>query len=180
MGAQFSEKGSSGMKMPASVMGMNVAAWVRGRCVIAAGLALLALPVVGATQAKADFRVCNATPNLIGVGIGYRTKAGWVTEGWWHVEGSKCKTLIEGPLSSRFYYLYAEDAERGGRWDGPITMCVAEKEFKIAGVTDCVARGFQRAGFQEYDTGEQGSWMVQLTDDPASGGDAAATGTPPQ
>ena len=124
----------------------------------------------------ADFRVCNATQNLVGVGIGYRAKAGWVTEGWWHIDGSSCKTLIEGPLSSRFYYLYAEDAERGGRWDGPINMCVAEKEFKIAGVTDCVARGFQRAGFQEYDTGEQASWMVQLTDEPATGGDAADDG----
>ena len=79
-------------------------------------------------------------------------------------------------MSSRYYYLYAEDAERGGRWDGPINMCVAEKEFKIAGVNDCVARGFQRAGFQEYDTGEQASWMVQLTDEPATDGAAAATG----
>jgi uncharacterized membrane protein len=181
MRAQFSEKGFSGMKMPASRdTGLIVAACMRGRYAIAAGAMLLALPAIGTSEAKADFRVCNATPNLVGVGIGYRTKAGWVTEGWWHVEGSKCKTLIEGPLSSRFYYLYAEDAERGGRWDGPVTMCVAEKEFKIAGVTDCVARGFQRAGFQEYDTGEQASWMVQLTDQPATGGDAGATGTQPQ
>lgn len=130
-----------------------------------------------ASDARADFRVCNATQNLVGVGIGYRAKAGWVTEGWWHIEGSTCKTLIEGPLSSRFYYLYAEDSERGGRWDGPISMCVAEKEFKIAGVADCVARGFQRAGFKEYDTGEQASWMVQLTDEPATDGTAAVTGT---
>ncbi len=97
---------------------------------------------MGSSQARADFRVCNATQNLVGVGIGYRAKAGWVTEGWWHIEGSSCKTLIEGPLSSRFYYLYAEDAERGGRWDGPVNMCVAEKEFKIAGVNDCFARGY--------------------------------------
>src|SRR5690606_6418361 len=75
-----------------------------------------------ASPALADFRVCNATQNLVGVGIGYRAKAGWITEGWWHIEASSCKTLIEGPLSSRFYYLYAEDAERGGRWDGPISM----------------------------------------------------------
>ena len=108
---------------------------------------------------------------------GYRAKTGWVTEGWWHIDGSTCKTLIEGPLSSRYYYLYAEDAERGGRWDGPINMCVAEKEFKIAGVNDCFARGFQKAGFQEYDTGEQASWMVQLTDEPATDGSAAVTGT---
>ena len=72
-------------------------------------------------------------------------------------------------MSSRYYYLYAEDAERGGRWEGPVNMCVAEKEFKIAGLNDCFARGFQRAGFQEYDTGEQSSWMVQMTDDPATG-----------
>ena len=143
-------------------------------------LAIPALPLIAAfaaSPARADFRVCNATQNLVGVGIGYRAKAGWITEGWWHIEGSSCKTLIEGPLSSRFYYLYAEDAERGGRWDGPINMCVAEKEFKIAGVTDCVARGFQRAGFQEYDTGEQASWMVQLTDEPATGGAPATPGT---
>ncbi len=134
-------------------------------------LALLAQ----AAPAHADFRVCNATQSLVGVGIGYRAKAGWITEGWWHIEASSCKTLIEGPLSSRFYYLYAEDAERGGRWDGPINMCVAEKEFKIAGVTDCVARGFQRAGFQEYDTGEQSSWMVQLTEQPTTDGASSPT-----
>ncbi len=138
--------------------------------------ALVIAPLMAATPARADFRVCNATQNLVGVGIGYRAKAGWITEGWWHIDASSCKTLIEGPLSSRFYYLYAEDAERGGRWDGPISMCVAEKEFKIAGVADCVARGFQRAGFQEYDTGEQASWMVQLTDQPANDGDAPTAG----
>lgn len=129
-----------------------------------------ALAALSAAPAFADFRVCNATQNLVGVAIGYRAKSGWITEGWWHVEGSTCKTLIEGALSSRYYYLYAEDAERGGRWDGPVSMCVAEKEFKIAGVADCFARGFQRAGFQEHDTGEQSSWMVQLTDEPASDG----------
>lgn len=162
---------------------MELAGGARTRSAFAMLFLFLAIPLftaVAATPAHADFRVCNATQSLVGVGIGYRAKAGWITEGWWHIEGSTCKTLIEGPLSSRFYYLYAEDAERGGRWDGPINMCVAEKEFKIAGVTDCVARGFQRAGFQEYDTGEQANWMVQLTDEPATGGAAAASGTSPQ
>jgi uncharacterized membrane protein len=153
--------------------------WRRGAPAAALGVALAPLAVaLSAAPAFADFRVCNATQNLVGVAIGYRAKAGWITEGWWHVEGSTCKTLIEGPLSSRYYYLYAEDAERGGRWDGAINMCVAEKEFKIAGVNDCFARGFQRAGFQEYDTSEQASWMVQLTDEPAPGGTAAVTGSP--
>ena len=130
---------------------------------LALAAALLAMP----GEARADFRVCNATQSLVGVSIGYRAASGWITEGWWHIEGNTCKTLLEGALSSRYYYLYAEDAERGGRWDGPINMCVADKEFKIVGINDCFARGFQRAGFQEYDTGEQANWMVQLTDEPA-------------
>ena len=158
---------------------MARAGWQRIRFASPLTLALLTMAwtlAAGATVARADFRVCNATQNLVGVAIGYRAKAGWVTEGWWHIEGSTCKTLIEGALSSRFYYLYAEDAERGGRWDGPIQMCVAEKEFKIAGVNDCLARGYQRAGFQEYDTGEQASWMVQLTDEPSADGMTAVTG----
>ena len=161
---------------------MHLARRLSSRRFAAALLLMLAAPLlsaVSASPARADFRVCNATQTLVGVAIGYRAKTGWVTEGWWHVDPSTCKTLIEGTLSSRYYYLYAEDAERGGRWDGPINMCIAEKEFKISGVQDCFARGFQRAGFQEYDTGEQASWMVQLTDEPASAGGGAgnATGT---
>jgi uncharacterized membrane protein len=139
--------------------------------------AVCVLPALGTTAALADFRVCNGTQSLVGVAIGYRAAAGWVTEGWWHIAGSSCKTLIEGPLSSRYFYLYAEDAEKGGRWDGPVNMCVADKEFKINGVNDCFARGFQRAGFQEYDTGEQASWMVQLSGEAEPGGEAAPSGT---
>jgi uncharacterized membrane protein len=137
---------------------------------VLAGSAVVAVP-----QAHADFRVCNATQDLVGVAIGYRARAGWITEGWWAIEGSTCKTLIEGPLESRYYYLYAEDGVRGGRWDGPINMCIAELQFKITGVNDCYARGFQKAGVREYDTGNQTNWMVQLVDEP----DPAA-GTIPQ
>ena len=146
---------------------MKGADWMLRRMAGAAALLACAgfLSLATALPARADFRVCNATQNLVGVAIGYRASTGWVTEGWWHVDGSTCKTLIEGALSSRYYYLYAEDAERGGRWEGNINMCVAEREFKISGPGDCVPRGFQRAGFQEYDTREQSSWMVQLTDD---------------
>jgi uncharacterized membrane protein len=174
MGAEFSEKGHNmpmshfkGRRMRLPLAGSRI-----GCAMLALFGAAAALTAFGTSTARADFRVCNGTQGLVGVAIGYRAEAGWVTEGWWHIAGSSCKTLIEGPLSSRYFYLYAEDAEKGGRWDGPINMCVAEKEFKINGVNDCFARGFQRAGFQEYDTGEQASWMVQLSGD-AAGGDAA-------
>jgi uncharacterized membrane protein len=125
-------------------------------------------PFFMANAAHADFRVCNGTQNLVGVAIGYRAKEGWTTEGWWQVPATTCATLIEGPLQSRYYYLYAEDAARGGRWTGDIDMCVAENEFKIVGVKDCYARGHQKMGFKEYDTGRQASWMVQLSDTPSA------------
>ncbi len=136
------------------------------------GILLFSLAISGsflfAGDARADFRVCNGTQNLVGVAIGYRAKEGWVTEGWWQVPATSCATLIEGELQSRYYYLYAEDAARGGRWTGDVNMCVAENEFKISGVQDCFARGFQRMGFKEYDTGRQGSWMVQLSETPGT------------
>jgi uncharacterized membrane protein len=136
---------------------------VAGLFIVSGGLSL-----AFASPAAAEFRVCNATPNLVGVAIGYRAKDGWISEGWWQIPATTCATLIEGQLQSRYYYLYAEDAARGGRWTGDVNMCVAENEFKITGVQDCYARGFQQFGFKEYDTGRQGSWMVQLTDTPAS------------
>jgi uncharacterized membrane protein len=147
------------------------------RSLFAVPMATAAFSLYFSTPSLADFRICNATQNLVGVAIGYRAKSGWITEGWWIIDGSTCKTLVEGPLASRYYYLFAEDAERGALWEGPVKMCIAEKEFKIAGTNDCFARGYQRAGFQEYDTGQQSSWMVQLTDSPQTGA-IAAPGTP--
>lgn len=148
----------------------SISAAARGRHLLYAGLAasFCLVPLLAAGEARADFRVCNGTQNLVGVAIGYRASEGWISEGWWQVPASTCATLIEGELQSRYYYLYAEDAARGGRWTGEVNMCVAENEFKISGVEDCFARGYQRMGFKEYDTGRQGSWMVQLTDTPGA------------
>ncbi|MCZ2328811.1 DUF1036 domain-containing protein [Bartonella sp. F02] len=114
--------------------------------------------------AKADFRVCNTTQEPVGVALGYRTPSGWVSEGWWVIPMTECKTLIDGPLLSRFYYFYAEDSQKKGKWPGSITMCVKDSQFTIQGVHDCFARGYQKAAFKEIDTGNQINWMVQLTD----------------
>ena len=103
--------------------------------------------------------------SVIATGVDHQLSQDEINELCWLYGGA---TLIEGELQSRYYYLYAEDAARGGRWTGDINMCVAENEFKITGVQDCFARGFQRMGFKEYDTGRQGSWMVQLSDTPGT------------
>ena len=75
-----------------------------------------------------------------------------------------CETLLRGTLVARFYYIYAIDYDRGGEWSGQAFMCSRDKEFTIKGTEDCLARGFDRTGYFEVDTGEQRAWTVQLTE----------------
>lgn len=119
---------------------------------------------LGAAPAHADFRLCNQTPGRVGIALGYKDKNGWITEGWWNLQTKACETLLRGTLVARYYYVYAIDYDRGGEWSGHAFMCTKDKEFTIRGTDDCLARGFDRTGFFEVDTGEQRSWTVQLTD----------------
>jgi uncharacterized membrane protein len=114
--------------------------------------------------AAADFRLCNNTSSRVGIALGYKDSEGWTTEGWWNVSARSCETLLRGTLVARYYYIYAVDYDRGGEWSGQAFMCSRDKEFTIKGTEDCLARGFDRTGFFEVDTGEQRSWTVQLTE----------------
>lgn len=132
-------------------------------------LALLAAGLFGASlldasPAFADLRMCNTSGSRVGVAIGYRDAQGWTTEGWWNIGPRACETLLRGTLAARFYYVHAVDYDRGGEWTGKSVMCTRNKEFTIRGIEDCLARGYDRAGFFEVDTGEQKSWTIQLTD----------------
>ena len=140
------------------------------RLALIAGLALAA----SAAPARADLRTCNMTASRIGIALGYRDAQGWVTEGWWNLNPRGCETLLKGSLAARFYYIYAQDYDRGGEWSGRAFMCTRDREFTIRGVEDCLARGFDRNGFFEVDTGEQKSWTIQLTDPGRAGGAAPA------
>jgi len=114
--------------------------------------------------AHADLKVCNNTKSFVGVSVGYREKEDWIVQGWWRIPPDVCASLVEGDLSSRYYYLHAEDADTGGRWRGPVFMCTSNKQFKIKGLKDCFARGFERTGFFEVDTGNQKNWQVRLNE----------------
>src|SRR5271163_1900140 len=114
--------------------------------------------------AAADFRLCNNTSSRVGIALGYKDAEGWTTEGWWNVSSRACETLLRGTLVARFYYIYALDYDRGGEWSGQAFMCSRDKEFTIKGTDNCLARGFDRTGFFEVDTGEQRAWTVQLTE----------------
>jgi uncharacterized membrane protein len=128
-----------------------------------AALALVAASLYSGA-AVADFRLCNNTSSRVGIALGYKDAEGWTTEGWWNVSSRSCETLLRGTLVARFYYIYALDYDRGGEWSGQAFMCSRDKEFTIRGADNCLARGFDRTGFFEVDTGEQRAWTVQLTE----------------
>ncbi len=118
----------------------------------------------GPAPASADFRLCNNTSSRVGIALGYKDAEGWTTEGWWNISSRSCETLLRGTLVARYYYIYAIDYDRGGEWSGQAFMCSRDKEFTIRGTEDCLARGYDRTGYFEVDTGEQRAWTVQLTD----------------
>jgi uncharacterized membrane protein len=130
----------------------------------AAGLLAVLVLAASAGPAAADFRLCNNTASRVGVAVGYKDADGWSTEGWWNLPSRTCETVLKGNLVARYYYVYAIDYDRGGEWMGQAFMCTRDKEFTIRGISDCLARGFDRTGFFEVDTGEQRAWTVQLTE----------------
>jgi uncharacterized membrane protein len=114
------------------------------------------------------FSSVNNTSTRVSVAIAYTDGKSWLSEGWWNLRPTACETLLRGPLAAQFYYVYAMD-ERGGEWKGKAFMCTRDREFRIEGRDDCFARGYDRTGFFEIDTGRDAkSWTVQLTDPNAS------------
>lgn len=131
---------------------------------LVAVLAFLAVMALPPREALADLKICNQTPNPVSVAFGYRASAGWQSEGWWVAGPGACAIVFQGPLTARYYYLHAVDDFAGGAWDGSVFMCTQDASFTIFGVEDCLARGYERTGFFELDTGGNTEWTVQLTE----------------
>jgi uncharacterized membrane protein len=129
-----------------------------------AGILAIGMLCAFSAPAAADFRLCNNTGSRVGIALGYKDAEGWVSEGWWNIASHACETLLKGMLVARYYYIYAIDYDRGGEWSGQAFMCSRDKEFTIRGTEDCLARGYDRTGYFEVDTGEQRAWTVQLTE----------------
>lgn len=129
---------------------------------------LLSGMIVTAAPAMADLRVCNETANPVSVALGYRAERGWQSEGWWVATPNQCAIVYQGPLNSRYFYIYAADDVGGGAWDGTVFMCTRDESFTIFGVEDCLARGYERTGFFEVDTQNKSDWTLQLTDQTAT------------
>jgi len=114
--------------------------------------------------AEAAFTVCNKTAHPARVALGRFDGSAWVSQGWWTIAAKACESLLPGPLDARFYYLYATDGGSGS-WGGARGFCVEPGgQFEIAGRSNCAARGWDRRGFFEVDTGQATTYTQSLSD----------------
>jgi len=127
---------------------------------LAIGLAVLS---VGADPAVAGFTVCNKSAHPAKVALGRFDGRQWGSQGWWSIGPDSCTQLIAKPLDARYYYLYATDSA-AGTWDGSKNFCTGQGTFTIVGRRACAARGFDRKGFFEVDTGQNPDWTQNLSD----------------
>ena len=108
--------------------------------------------------------MCNKGLREAKVALGRFSGTHWMSEGWFHVAPKKCALLIPGKLDARYYYLYATDGAQG-TWDGSTNFCVGTGgKFSITGRARCVARGFDKRGFFQIDTGNQLDYAQNLSD----------------
>lgn len=134
--------------------------------------ALLAGPVLAGlvpAMAHAELRFCNDTDARVSVAIGYSEGGVWTSEGWWVAEAGECMNVIGGDLDKRYYYWRATSPEYS--WHHERYMfCTSPKVFTIEGDENCAARGYEREGFNQIDTGKSAAFTMTLN---APGGGAS-------
>jgi uncharacterized membrane protein len=80
------------------------------------GAAVLAIALGSAAPCFADLTLCNKSDAKLHISVGYKKgDDGWISQGWWNLEASQCRTIVQG-MPARFYYIFAFD-ERGRSWD---------------------------------------------------------------
>jgi len=123
-------------------------------------------------QEKTGLNICNKTDFLVWSAVGYETADGDISNGWIKIEPDRCVKAIKGTLEKRYYYTYAEAVDSNGivvrdgnhdlMWGGGHTFCTKTTKFEINGRSSCQDRGFTETDFKQIDTGEAGTWTLNL------------------
>ena len=135
---------------------------VKHRMALRSGLGLIVLLAAlcgGAHLRRPALQFCNdSAADWLEIAISHPDGAGgWTAEGWWRIPRGQCKTVITGPLNSRFYYFLANGP--GGTWfSGETPYCIQTKKFELnqtqfgrtgeRNPADCTQAGLQYAKFR--------------------------------
>lgn len=125
-------------------------------------LALLAF----AGTARAEFRICNDSFDVLNVALAEPWDGEWRSRGWWRIAPNQCASPIREALAARQYYVYATDVFGRSAIGGAVPFCVAPKRFTIEGAGDCLLRGYAEAFFAEVATGGAADWTLHVAPRP--------------
>lgn len=150
---------------------------IRSFMPVCAVLAMLALPTIFATPARADFRICNRMSYIVDAAIGVIDKGTVATRGWFRVAPAGCHVVAPDTLAAERYFLHARTLGVYGQAPTPQErsekLCVAEKDFVIAAASRCRA-GQRPAPFAEVKPSEAETGTVVYLGEPAQYDDAQA------
>ncbi len=137
---------------------------------------IAAATLLTTTPSLAELRVCNKSNERASVAVGYNhSERGWTSEGWWRVPIGDCMTIINGDLSSRYYYIYAT-GHRGGTWSGPKSQdggffCITQEKFTFYNrdyqrddTINCERKSLQTKKFSIVDTQDNSDFTYNLTE----------------
>lgn len=131
---------------------------------LAAGLLAAVAGLLGASEAAAEFILCNRTAEPVTAAFAYPEDRQWMSQGWWNLQPGECRSLYPGKLVFKTYYLYAETFDGTSRWDGDYAFCTVTNPFRIRGDRDCEARGYETTGFFAAEVGEALDFTLDLVD----------------
>ena len=103
--------------------------------------------------ASAEVYLCNqmATEDTY-IAVGYETKEGWVSEGWFLARSGRCFTFRK-KLNGDFLYYFAYSMTKSQTWQGETPFCVATKPFQIRfkdqGQLNCADQGASEEKFNK-------------------------------
>jgi uncharacterized membrane protein len=136
---------------------------------------LLVTAIGTAEDCFANFRVCNRSEQRVDVAFGYpHPQFGWTSEGWWTIASGECRTIFQGSLTNRYYYLYATGSA-GAVWQGPEGQnggffCIQPEKFVFSnssfvheGTLNCDHHNLQSRKFILIDTGGLPNHVHTLT-----------------
>ncbi len=126
---------------------------------------LAVLFFVWACPAKADLRFCNETGQKVDIAIAWHGDGDWHSSGWYKYAPGECASIVDGDLTSRYYWYYAEVAG-GLKWSGdgdPNSgfFCTQQAKFRYRNANQTTCEGYT---FKRIDTGESQNYTRRLTE----------------
>lgn len=133
-----------------------------------AGAVLLLMAVGLPSQARAEYRFCNATSYVLESAIGYETDEGWESQGWFRLLPGSCNAVLPGNIDREAYFAFARSisAHNGGTkyFSGSDRFCTAPGDFLVNGRTNCAARGFDSFDFTRVETRTGNDWTTTFSE----------------